>query len=136
MSVNPCKRHRHHCNVHVLCIYAVERSAATVGSKCTRLLPTIHEMCAALGHAQCCSLSFLHSLCVPEATSYPNFTGKKVWLNRIKTMDICALENFADQDQDHITPDVINQSKQLVKAVYINQGDKFETSDLKKLRLN
>uniref|UniRef100_UPI00358F0481 E3 ubiquitin-protein ligase XIAP-like n=1 Tax=Myxine glutinosa TaxID=7769 RepID=UPI00358F0481 len=77
-------------------------------------------------------LPFIHSLSGRGITSYPYFTGKKVWLNRSKTTDISALEDFADEDQGpaRITADVINQAKELVVAVYTNKGDNFEGLDL------
>ena len=99
-----------HANDTVICVYYASTLLKDLPELLVRKLRTapdnylpIHEMCAAQGPAQCHSLPFLHSLSGRDTTSYSCFTGKKVWLNCSETTDISALENFATEDQDHIT---------------------------------
>ena len=95
----------------------------------------IHSIATALGPAQCRALPFIHSLSGRDATSYPYFIGKKIWLNRSKAIDIPALEAFGDPDEGQpcITPEVISQARALLIAVYTNKDDDFMGSKLGKV---
>ena len=72
-------------------------------------LPVL-QMASVLGLAQCRALPFVHSISGCDTTSYPFFTGKKVWLNRCKEMDIPALEDVGDPEDSAshtVSPEVI-----------------------------
>ena len=129
--------HANDTDIIVTCVYYACTLLSNLSELWVRTAPDnylpIHEMCAALGPARCRALPFLHSLSGRDTTSYPYFTGKKMWVNRSKTTDVSALGNFAEQDHTHLTADVINQARNLMIAVYNKKDDAFEGSDLGKL---
>ena len=94
--------HANDTYIIVMCVYYACTLLSNLTELWVRTAPenylTIHEMCAALGPARCRALPFLHSLSGRDTTSYPYFTGKKMWVNRSKTTDVSALGNFAEQD--------------------------------------
>ncbi len=93
-------------------------------------------MARALGPSQCCTLPFIHSLSGRDTTSYPFYTGKKAWITASKTINISALQDFANDGQSfQITQDVTEQAQELFIAVYKNKSDNFSVSDLGKLRV-
>ena len=57
-----------------------------------------------------------------------------VWQVRDSKHYVSALGNFAEEDHTHLTADVINQTRNLMIAVYTKKDDAFEGSDLGKLR--
>ena len=76
----------------------------------------------------------MHSVSGRDNT--PFFTGKKVWLNRCKEVDIPTLEDFWDPENSAshtVSPEVIQQAK---VAVYSKKDDDFEEVNLDNLRLN
>ena len=80
----------------------------------------IHEISAALGPSQCHSLPFIHSLSGRDTTSYPYFTGKKAWLKSSKSVNITALEDFAENhDSLQLTADVINQARDQTRMMIL-----------------
>ncbi len=90
-------------------------------------------MARALGPSQCCALPFIHCLSGRDSTSYPYYiyTGKKTWMTASKTIDISALQDFANDGQSFkITQDVTEQAQELFIAVYKNKSDDFSESDL------
>ena len=120
--------HANDTDIIVMSVYYVCTLLKDLPELCVRTAPDnylpIHDICAALGPAQCHALPFLHSLSGRDATRYPYFTGKNVWVN--KTTDISALGNFVHEGHAHITADVINQASEHVIAVYTNKEDAFE----------
>jgi len=61
----------------------------------------VHQMAKALGPSKCRTLPFIHSLSGRDMTSYPFFTGKKMWLNCSYTSDIPELERFGEEGQNN-----------------------------------
>ncbi len=49
-----------------------------------------------------------------DTTSYPYFTGKKVWLRKSKTVPLDDLANFAEDGDFNLSYDIVNQARQLV----------------------
>ena len=130
--------HANDTDVIVMCVYYACTLLSNLSELWVRTAPDnylpIHEMCAARGPARCRALPFLYSLSGRDTTSYPYFTGKKMWVNRSKTTDVSALGTFAEQDHTHLTSDVINQARNPVIAVYTKKDDAYEGSNLGKLR--
>ena len=114
--------HANDTYIILMCVYYTCTLLSSLSELWVRTAPdnylSIHEMCAALGPAaRCRALPFLHSLSGRDTTSYPYFTGKKMWVNRSKTTDVSALGNFAEQEHTHLTADVVNQARNLMIAV-------------------
>ena len=75
----------------------------------------------------------------PEITNFPFFTNKKTWLWCSKQVEIPALEDFGETDensQDIVTTYVIQQAKELLVAVYKKKKDDFKGSALGDLRVH
>lgn len=95
----------------------------------------IHEIALKLGTPLCRALPFIHSLSGRDTTSYPYFTGKKKWLACSKTLDVSALEAFAENEQAcELSDVVVTQARELLVAVYSNKNEDFSASSLSKLR--
>ena len=96
----------------------------------------IHEIAAKLGKPLCRALPFIHSMSGRDTTSYPYFTGKKAWLANSKTLDLSALEAFAEDEQScEVTDVVVSQARELMLAVYSNKHEEFQGASLSKLRV-
>ena len=74
----------------------------------------IHEIASKLDEELCRTLPLLHSLSGRDTTSYPYFTGKKVWLRKSKTVPLDDLANFAEDGDFNLSDDIVNQARQLV----------------------
>lgn len=100
-----------------------------------RYIP-IHEIAAKLGAPLCRALPFIHSMSGRDTTSYPYFTGKKSWLASSKTLDLSALQAFAENEQSfEITDALIDQAQALIVSVYSNKHEEFSDTSLSKLRV-
>ena len=98
--------HANDTDVIVLCTYYESNSSLAdlkklwVRTNYETYIP-IHQMATSLGFSLCKALPFLHSLGGRDTTSYPYFVGKKAWVSKARDMDISAIEEFADVDNQY-----------------------------------
>lgn len=74
----------------------------------------MHQVATSLGFSFCQALPSVHSLGGRDETSCPYFVGKKAWVSEGKDIDISAIKEFAEvNDQYEISPQFTDQAKVL-----------------------
>jgi len=76
-----CKWHRCDSNIDLLCCNSVQRPPEMWVRTTHNSYLSVLQMASVLGLAQFRALPFVHSIIGCDTTSYPFFTGKKVWLS-------------------------------------------------------